>query len=192
MNGGGIFNLDVHDWTITGKNDVVVGTLDDRDTGVIMIFGSGRFVRMHREGGWGWLVRTFGAQLGPQPGEFHCENNVDLATEYYGTCEIRNTDEPTYLVPGKLSTVAIFIANNVSAHKLDKKGAYTTAIGLIPNLMVGTTATLTNNVGCENADDYGDKESLHFFTVNGTVVKSGNLQLTTCAGRTDPITGKPL
>jgi hypothetical protein len=192
VSGGGMFNLNVHDWTITSPNDVVVGSGDDRDTGVLMVFGSGVFKRLHRDGGWGWLVRTFGVQLGPQPGEFHCEDNVDLSTEYYGTCEIRNDDTPSYLIPGKLSTVGIFIANNVSAHKKDIKGSYTTAIGLIPNLIAGTTATLTNNVGCDDVNDYGDKDSLHFFQVNGTVSQSGNQALASCAGRVDPITGKPL
>ena len=189
---GGFFNANVHDWTITGMNDVVVGSNDDRDCGVFIIVGNGSFKRIHRVGGWGWLVRTFGATLGASPGEFHCEDNVDLGTEYYGTCEVRNEDDPSYLVDGKLSTLGIFIANNVSANKGDIKGGYTTAIGLIPNLKAGTTATLTGNVGCNNANDYGDVDSLHFFLVNGTVVNTNNQQLTSCAGITDPITGAPL
>ncbi|MFO0726411.1 MAG: hypothetical protein U1E65_21675 [Myxococcota bacterium] len=190
--GGGIFNLNVHDWFITGQNNVLVGSADDRDTGVISIFGSGRFVRLHRSGGWGWLVRTFGLQLGPSPGEFHCEQNVDLNTEYYGTCEIRNEDSPSYLVPGLLSTVEIFIEGNVSAHKRDVKGGYTTAIGLIPNLRAGTTAHIHDNLGCDNTNDYGDVDSLHFWTVNGTIDQSGNRALADCSGQFDPITHDPL
>jgi hypothetical protein len=61
--------------------------------------------------------------------------------------------------PGKISTVEVFVQNNVSAHKKDFKGAYTTAIALIPNLIAGTTATLTNNVGCDNVNDYMDVDS---------------------------------
>ncbi len=190
--GGGMFGLNVHDWTITGPNDVVEGSGDDRDTGVFLIVGSGTFRRLHRDGGWGWLVRAFAAELGALPGEIHCEHNVDVNTEYYGTCEIRNEDSPSYLVPGKLSSVTIFVGDNLSARKKDLKGGYTTAIALIPNLGAGTTANLTNNVGCENVNDYGDKDSLHFFVVNGTVNQSGNQALSSCAGLVDPITHKPL
>ncbi|MFT3838273.1 MAG: hypothetical protein QM723_14920 [Myxococcaceae bacterium] len=191
---GGLFNLNAHDWTITGHNTVVVGSGDDRDVGVFSIVGSGALRRIHRVGGWGWLIRNFGASLGPNRGEFYCENNVDIGTEYYGTCEVRtdNTATDTYLVPGMISTIDVFIRDNVSGHKLDIKGGYTTAIGLIPYLAPNTTATLTGNVGCDNAQDYGDMDSLHFFQVDGTVVKSNNQQLTSCTGVIDPITGQPL
>ncbi len=193
VGGAGIFNLNAHDWTVTGPNTVVVGSNDDRDTGVFLFAGSGSVKRIHRNGGWGWMVRNFGAQIGPTKGEFRCEDNVDLNTEYYGTCESRNGITPDVLIPGTLSPIDIFIQNNVSGHKLDKKGSYTTAIALIPSLIAGTTATLTNNVGCDNAQDYGDMESLHFFgPIDGTVVKSGNQQLTSCSGITDPITGLTL
>ena len=192
VSGGGIFDLNAHDWTITGPNTVVVGSGDDRDTGVFSFGGSGVVRRMHRDGGWGWLVRNFGAQLGTTRGEFRCENNVDLNTEYYGTCESRTNVTPDSLPAGKLSTIDVFIRDNVSAHKRDIKGSYTTAIGLIPNLLAGTTATLTNNVGCDNTNDYGDVDSLHFWEVDGTVVKSGNEARASCAGLMDPITKKPL
>lgn len=129
-------------------------------------------------------------QLGPSKGQFDCENNVDVGTDYYGTCEARTDDLNSFIVPGKLSPIDLVFKNNVSARKGDVKGSYTTAIALIPILRAGTSASVTNNVSCENV--HPGTNNLVAWTVNGTLTQSGNQVLTSCAGVIDPITGKPI
>jgi hypothetical protein len=204
VHGSGIFDIDAHHWRITNSSaaEDFVGTENDRDTGVFMIAGSGRFHELRREGGWGWLVRNFAAHVGDTPAQVRIYNNIDLDTVYYGSFEVRTDDNPVGGVPyiGGLVTAVddVVIVNNTSGNKRDRKyeldpvnEGYTTAIALIPYLRASSTAQIYNNVTFNNVEHAGATNGVLAWGVDGTLDAQQNLAFAAIDGVLDPDTLTP-
>jgi len=85
ITGGCMFRFDFHDMNIKEAPVTNFG-----DQGLIFIYGgSGQVHNVYRSGGWGWLVRIFGASLATYPNDVWVYNNIDLNGTCYGTAEVR-------------------------------------------------------------------------------------------------------
>lgn len=106
--------------------------------------GNGSIHDNYRSGGWGWLVRAFGAQVKGSPGDITNYNNIDLNTTCYGAIEMRTEigANNAYTTICNLSAV-----NNTAGNLKDLKyGNYSNAVVLIPNLAPATICDVRNNV----------------------------------------------
>jgi len=166
-----IYRFDFHDMTIHLPSTVHSG----KDIGVFSINGgTGQLHNIYRSGGWGWLIRIFGAAIGNVPGDVWVYDNIDLNGTCYGTAEVRSDSIEWSNTNNLLTGINIHIINNTGGNKIDNFGTYTTAVALIPNLVPGYTAEVRNNLAFNNQNPGRAGGGVEFWQPANPPVMSNN------------------
>ena len=158
--GANLYRYDFHDIII---HEAPV--YNNRDVGMFSVYGgNGQIHNVYRKGGWGWLCRLFGASIGDTVRDIWIYNNIDLGSTCYGTAEVRC--EFSQWKNSKLfKGVNIHIVNNTSGNKKDVIN-YTTAVALIPNIELGYSCEIKNNLSFNNQLPGRSGNGFEYWNVN--------------------------
>jgi hypothetical protein len=166
--GANIYRFDFHEIRI---HEIPV--YNNHDIGMFSVYGgNGQVHNVYRNGGWGWLCRMYGGSIGDTVRDIWIYNNIDLGSTCYGTADIRVESAQwgnTKLFKG----VNIHIVNNTSGYKKDKIN-YTTAVALIPNLELGYSCEIKNNLSFNNQNPGRSGTGFEYWNVANPPDTAGN------------------